>query len=439
MEYLKKPTCSQQANKDRDETVRETVTEILADVRTRGMAAVRDYSRRFDKFDPPSFRLSRSEIGAIVADVPEATKSDLAFAQTQIRNFAEAQRRALSNVEYEPHPGIVLGHKNIPVESAACYVPGGRYPLLASAHMGIITARVAGVKRVIAFTPPTDGRPHPATIAAMDMAGADEIYLIGGAQALGAAAFGTEEIAPVDMLVGPGNAYVAEAKRQLFGRVGIDLFAGPTEVLIIADDFADAEMVAVDLLGQTEHGPDSRAVLITTSRALGRDVVVEIERQLLTLETAEIAGRVWRDHGEIILVDDHAEAVRVADEVASEHVQILTRNADYYLDNMRNYGALFLGEMTNVAYGDKVIGTNHVLPTRGAARYTGGLWVGKFIKTCTYQRITEASASVMIGEYGSRLCALENFAGHKRQNDLRVERFGNREPSAWRLARQAAE
>jgi sulfopropanediol 3-dehydrogenase len=305
--------------------------------------------------------------------------------------------------------------------------------------MGIITARVAGVKRVIAFTPPTGGRPHPATIAAMDMAGADEIYLIGGAQALGAAAFGTEEIAPVDMLVGPGNAYVAEAKRQLFGRVGIDLFAGPTEVLIIADDFADAEMVAVDLLGQTEHGPDSRAVLITTSRALGRDVVVEIDRQLLTLETAEIAGRVWRDHGEIILVDDHAEAVRVADEVASEHVQILTRNTDYYLDNMRNYGALFLGEMTNVAYGDKVIGTNHVLPTRGAARYTGGLWVGKFITTCTYQRISEASASVMIGEYGSRLCALENFAGHKRQNDLRVERFGNREPSAWRLARQAAE
>jgi sulfopropanediol 3-dehydrogenase len=439
MQYLKKAFRSQQVNEGQDETVSETVTRILADVRARGMAAVRDYSRRFDNFDPPSFRLSRNELDAIGAEVPEAVKADLAFAQAQIRNFAEAQRRTLRDLEYEPYPGIILGHKNIPIESVACYVPGGRYPLIASAHMGIITARVAEVGRVIAFTPPTGGRPHAATITAMDMAGADEIYLIGGAHALAAAAYGTEEIAPVNMLVGPGNAYVAEAKRQLFGRVGVDLFAGPTEVLIIADDSADAEMVAVDLLGQAEHGPDSPAVLITTSRTLGLDLIVEIERQLLTLETAEVAGRAWRDHGEIILVGDHAEAVRVADEIASEHVQILTRNADYYLDNMRNYGAIFLGEMTNVAYGDKVIGTNHVLPTQGAARYTGGLWVGKFIKTCTYQRVTEAGASAMIGEYGSRLCALESLAGHKRQNDLRVERFGNREPSAWRLGREPVE
>jgi sulfopropanediol 3-dehydrogenase len=383
MQYLKKAFRSQQVNEGQDETVSETVTRILADVRARGMAAVRDYSRRFDNFDPPSFRLSRNELDAIGAEVPEAVKADLAFAQAQIRNFAEAQRRTLRDLEYEPYPGIILGHKNIPIESVACYVPGGRYPLIASAHMGIITARVAEVGRVIAFTPPTGGRPHAATITAMDMAGADEIYLIGGAHALAAAAYGTEEIASVNMLVGPGNAYVAEAKRQLFGRVGVDLFAGPTEVLIVADDSADAEMVAVDLLGQAEHGPDSPAVLITTSRTLGLDLIVEIERQLLTLETAEVAGRAWRDHGEIILVGDHAEAVRVADEIASEHVQILTRNADYYLDNMRNYGAIFLGEMTNVAYGDKVIGTNHVLPTQGAARYTGGLWVGKFIKTCT--------------------------------------------------------
>lgn len=432
MKHLKNPALSSDVNMATEKSVAATVTAIIDDVRNRGMKAVRHYSKTFDNYDPPSFRLSSSEIEAIVGTVDCQTIEDIAFAQKQIREFAFAQKAALSDIEVETLPGVVLGHRNIPVESVACYVPGGRYPLVASAHMGIATAKAAGVERVLAFTPPTQGKPHPATIAAMAMAGADEIWIIGGAQAIASAAYGAGDIAPVDMIVGPGNAYVAEAKRQVFGKVGIDLFAGPTEVLIIADESADAEMVAVDLLGQAEHGPDSPAVLVTTSEQLGQDVIAEVERQLTTLETGDIAARAWRDFGEVIVVSDDIEAIKVADSIASEHVEILTKDPDFFLRNLRNYGALFLGELTNVAYGDKVIGTNHVLPTRGAARYTGGLWVGKFLKTCTYQKITRPEASVLIGEYGSRLCAIENFSGHKRQNDLRVERYGNAPPSAWR-------
>ena len=431
MKYVKKAK-SEPSETSGYADIQARVTAILADVKQRGGDAVREYSERFDDWRPTSFRLSDLDIERIVGQVSEEAKRDIAFAQAQVRTFAEAQLASLQDVEVEPHPGVILGHRHIPIESAACYVPGGRYPLLASAHMGIITAKVAGVSRVIALTPPMGGEPHPATIAAMVMAGADEIHLIGGAQALAATAYGTEEIEPVDILVGPGNAYVAEAKRQLFGEVGIDLFAGPTETLIVADETADAEMVAVDLLGQAEHGPDSPCVLVTTSMDLARSTIDEVDRQLQSLETAEVAGAAWCDHGEVILVDDQFEALEVADKIASEHVQILTVDPEFYLANLRNYGALFLGPMTNVAYGDKVIGTNHVLPTRRAARYTGGLWVGKFLKTCTYQRITDAKSSAMIGEYGSRLCALESFAGHKRQNDLRVERFGGQPQSSWR-------
>ncbi|HXV26062.1 MAG TPA: histidinol dehydrogenase [Alphaproteobacteria bacterium] len=431
MEYLKKAKTVTLAQA---QEVSALVARILADVRARGLDAVREYSQQFDHWAPATFRLDPSDIEGIVASVDPQAKADIAFAQAQVRTFAEAQKASLRDVRVEPHPGVVLGHRHIPVESVACYVPGGRYPLLASAHMGIITARVAGVSRVIALTPPMGGKPNPATIAAIAMAGADEIHLVGGVQALAAAAYGTKELARVDMLVGPGNAFVAEAKRQLFGEVGIDLLAGPTETLIIADDSADAEMIAVDLLGQAEHGPDSPCILITLSRRLGMETIGEVERQLASLETAAIAGVAWRDHGEVIVVKDDAEAVHVADRIASEHVQALTRNTDYYLANLRNYGALFLGPMTNVAFGDKVIGTNHILPTRGAARYTGGLWVGKFLKTCTFQQITDARSSALIGQYGSRLCALENFAGHKRQTDLRVERYGERAPSPWRRA-----
>jgi sulfopropanediol 3-dehydrogenase len=431
-EYLKNAESTTRDNDAAHQRVREAVRAIIEDVASNGLDAIRRYSLKFDKYESPSFKLSPSQIASIVATVDSDTKADIAFAQTQIRNFAEAQRAALRDVEVQPYPGVFLGHRNIPVDSAACYIPGGRYPLVASAHMGIVTAKVAGVRRVVALTPPVEGRPHPAMIAAAEMAGADEIHLIGGAHALAAAAYGTIELAPVDMIVGPGNAYVAEAKRQLFGRVGIDLFAGPTEVVIIADETADAETVAVDLLGQAEHGYDSPAVLITTSRKLGLEVLEEIKRQLETLETAPVARAAWRDHGKIILVVNAAEAVAESDKLASEHVQVFAADLDYYLKNLRQYGALFLGEMTCVAYGDKVIGTNHTLPTRGAARYTGGLWVGKFLKTCTYQRIASAASSVMFGEYGSRLCLLENFAGHKRQNDLRVENFGNRPRSPWR-------
>lgn len=433
--WLKAPAKTVAEVAANDELVAQTVRSIIDDVRARGIEAVRHYARRFDRHEPAEFRLSREEIENIISNVPQTVLDDIGFAQEQIRRFALLQRSTITDIEAETLPGVILGHRNIAVDSVACYVPGGRYPLLASAHMGIVTAKAAGVRRVIGMTPPTSGSAHPATIAAMAMAGADEIWLIGGAQALAAAALGIEGLDAVDMIVGPGNAYVAEAKRQLFGKVGIDLLAGPTEVLVIADETADAEMVAVDLLGQAEHGPDSVAILITTSRRLGEQVITEVERQLQSLETAEIAGRAWKDFGEIILVRDEQAAIDEANRIACEHVQVLTHNPDQFLAELHNYGALFLGEMTNVAYGDKVIGTNHVLPTRRAARYSGGLWVGKFLKTCTYQRITEPDASALIGRYGSRLCAIENFAGHKRQNDLRVERFGNAPRSPWRLDR----
>lgn len=406
-----------------DIKVRHTVESILDDVKKRGDAAVRELSGKFDNWSPPDFKLSKSDIEAIMAKVAPAAIADIKYAQTQIRNFAQYQRAAIRDVEVETLPGVKLGHKNIPVDSVGCYVPGGRYPMVASAHMSIVTARTAGVNRVIACTPPNQGEPHPETIAAMVLAGADDIYVLGGVQAIAAMALGTETIAPVDMLCGPGNAYVAEAKRQLFGRVGIDLLAGPTEILVVADDSADVEMIATDLLGQAEHGPTSPAICITTSRAIGEALPTEIERQLKVLPTADIAGAAWRDYGEIILVDTLEEAVAEADKVAAEHVEILTREPRYFLDRMKNYGALFLGPETNVSYGDKVIGTNHTLPTLGAARYTGGLWVGKFLKTCTYQEVTP-QASVTVGEYCSRLCAIERFWGHKEQADLRLRRYG---------------
>jgi sulfopropanediol 3-dehydrogenase len=406
-------------------SVRKTVEEILAEIEARGDPAVRELSARFDKWNPPDFRLSRGEIDGLVRALPRQVIEDIKFAQQQIRNFAQIQRDALRDVEVETLPGVVLGHRNIPVNSVGCYVPGGKYPLVASAHMSIVTARVAGVKRIIACAPPYQGKPHAAIVAAMHLAGADEIYTLGGVQAIGAMALGTDSIKPVDMIAGPGNAFVAEAKRQLSGRVGIDLFAGPTETLVIADDTVDAEMCATDLLGQAEHGPTSPAILLTTSRLLAEETIKEVERQLKTLPTAETAGRAWRDYGQVILCKDDAEMVKEADRIASEHVQVMTRNPDYFLKNMANYGALFLGPETNVSYGDKVIGTNHTLPTRKAARYTGGLWVGKFIKTCTYQRV-KPEATAMIGEYCSRLCEIEGFAGHKAQADLRVRRYGKR-------------
>lgn len=404
--------------------VRATVEALLNDVKTRGDAAVRELSIKFDQWDPESFRMSEAQIAEVIALLPAQVIEDIHFAQAQVRNFAQHQRAALKDIEVETLPGVFLGHKNIPVNSAGCYIPGGRYPMVASAHMSVLTAKVAGVKRVLACTPPINGQIPAATVAAMHFAGADEIYILGGIQAVAAMGLGTESIQAVDMLIGPGNAYVAEAKRQLYGKVGIDLFAGPTEVLIITDDSADAEMVATDLLGQAEHGPTSPAVLITTSQKLAEETQVEIHRQLEQLPTADVAGVAWRDHGQIILVADLAEACREADRIASEHVQVLTKENEYFLKNMTNYGALFLGPRTNVAYGDKVIGTNHTLPTKKAARYTGGLWVGKFLKTVTYQRVTTDEASAMIGEYCSRLCAIENFSGHKAQADLRVKRYG---------------
>ncbi len=416
-----KRRIAQDVTDEIDQKVRRTVEDILADVRKRGDAAVREYSEKFDKWTPK--RLSKADIEGIMAKVAPETISDIKFAQAQIRNFAEHQRAAIRDIEVETLPGVKLGHKNIPVESVGCYVPGGRYPMVASAHMSIVTARTAGVKRIIACTPPNQGEPHAETIAAMVLGGADEIHVIGGVQAIAAMAQGTETIRPVDMLCGPGNAYVAEAKRQLFGKVGIDLFAGPTEILVVADDSADVEMIATDLLGQAEHGPTSPAICITTSRKIAEALPAEIERQLKVLPTADVAGVAWRDYGEIILVGSLEEAVKEADRVAAEHVEILTNNPRYFLERMRNYGALFLGPETNVSYGDKVIGTNHTLPTLGAARYTGGLWVGKFLKTCTYQEVTR-EASVRIGEYCSRLCAIERFWGHKEQADLRLRRYG---------------
>ena len=423
-QYLKQG-ISPAAAEAADRKIQQTVEGILADVTARGDAAVRELSQKFDNWSPPSFRLRHDDIAAIVAKVPEDTIADIRFAQSQVRNFAQAQRDALRDVEVETLPGVILGHKNIPVESVGCYVPGGRYPMVASAHMSIVTAKVAGVPRIIACTPPNEGEPHPATIAAMHLGGADEIHVLGGVQAVAAMALGTESIKPVDMLVGPGNAYVADAKRQLYGRVGIDLFAGPTEILVVADDTADVVMVAVDLLGQAEHGPTSPATLITTSRKLAEALPGEIERQLKVLPTADVAGQAWRDYGQIIVVDSLEEAVAEADRVAAEHVEILTKEPRYFLQRMRNYGAMFLGPETNVAYGDKVIGTNHTLPTRGAARYTGGLWVGKFLKTVTYQECTP-EASVVVGDYCSRLCAIERFWGHKEQADLRLRIYGGR-------------
>ena len=406
-----------------DAKVRSTVESIMDDIKKRGDAAVRDLSAQFDKWSPASFRLSQSDLDAIMAKVKPETIADIKFAQAQIRNFAQHQRNAIKDIEVETLPGVKLGHKNIPVDSVGCYVPGGRYPMVASAHMSIVTARTAGVRRVIACTPPNQGEPHAETIAAMVLAGADEIYVLGGVQAVVAMALGTETIAPVDMLCGPGNAYVAEAKRQLFGRVGIDLFAGPTEILVIADETSDVEIIATDLLGQAEHGPNSPAICITTSRTIAEGLPAEIERQLKVLPTADVASVAWRDYGEIILVDSLEEAVIEADKLAAEHVEVLTKEPRYFLQHMKNFGALFLGPETNVSYGDKVIGTNHTLPTMGAARYPGGLWVGKFIKTCTYQEVTP-QASVVVGEYCSRLCAIERFWGHKEQADLRLRRYG---------------
>jgi len=419
--YLKQ-SISQEEKDDADAKVRKTVEAILDDIKARGDAALREYSQKFDNWAPDSFRLTRAEIDACYDRVSDQNITDIKFAQAQIRNFAEIQKASLSDVEEETYPGVILGHKNLPVASVGCYVPGGKYPMVASAHMSVVTAHVAGVARIIASAPPFEGGPAAAIGVAQDLAGADEIYCLGGVQAMGAMALGTDEIDPVDMLVGPGNAFVAEAKRQLFGRVGIDLLAGPTETLVIADDTVDGELCAADLLGQAEHGPTSAAILITDSAALAADTMAEVERQLGILSTAETAGQAWRDYGQVIVCDGLEEMAAEADRIASEHVQVMTRDDDYFLAHMRNYGALFLGAETNVAYGDKVIGTNHTLPTKRAARYTGGLWVGKFIKTCTYQRVSEA-ASVEIGKYCSRLCALEGFAGHKEQADIRLRRY----------------
>jgi sulfopropanediol 3-dehydrogenase len=409
-----------------DAKVRATVEGILADIEARGDAAVRDLSEKFDKWSPDNFRLSEPEIERAIAQVSKRDLEDIKFAQAQVHNFAEAQKATMLDLEVETLPGVILGHRHIPVNAIGCYVPGGRYPMVASAHMSIVTARVAGVKRIIACAPPFKGGPHPAIVAAMHFGGADEIYVLGGVQAVAAMALGTGTIAAVDMIVGPGNAYVAEAKRQLFGRIGIDLLAGPTETLIIADDGVDGEICATDLLGQAEHGPTSPAVLITNSEKLARETMAEVERLLAILPTADAAGQAWKDNGEVIVCDDYEEMVREADRVASEHVQVMTRDPDYFLNNMTNYGALFLGPRTNVAYGDKVIGTNHTLPTKKAARYTGGLWVGKFMKTCTYQKVLTDEASAMIGEYCSRLCILEGFSGHAEQANIRVRRYGGR-------------
>jgi sulfopropanediol 3-dehydrogenase len=405
-----------------NEQVTNTVKNIIAQIEYGGDQAVRELSRQLDSWSPESFKLSAEQINDCLESLSAQTLQDITFAQEQIRNFAIHQRNAIKDIEVETLPGVILGHKNIPVNSVGCYVPGGRYPMVASAHMSIVTAKVAGVNRVIACTPPIDGGIPAATVAAMSLAGADDIYILGGVQAMAAMALGTETIEAVDMLVGPGNAYVAEAKRQLFGKVGIDLLAGPTEVLVIADASADPKIVACDLLGQAEHGPTSPGALITTSLKLAEEVVKEIDRQLETLPTADVASVAWRDFGTIILVDSYEEAVVEADKLAYEHVEVLTEHNDYFFQKMTNYGALFIGPETNVAYGDKVIGTNHTLPTKGAARYTGGLWVGKFLKTCTYQKCTP-EASVVIGEYAERLCKLERFIGHSRQASYRLEKY----------------
>ena len=409
-----------------DARVRATVEAILADIAARGDAAVRELALKFDGHAPASFRLSPSEIEAAMARVSARDMEDIRFAQDQIRRFAEAQRATMTDLEVETLPGVILGHRTIPVRSVGCYVPAGKFPMVASAHMSVLTASVAGVPRIVAAAPPSKGAPHPAIVAAMHMGGAHEIYVLGGVQAVGAMALGTETIAPVHMLVGPGNAYVAEAKRQLYGRVGIDLFAGPTETMVIADETVDAELCATDLLGQAEHGYNSPACLVTNSRRLAEATMAEVERLLGVLPTAETAAASWRDYGDVILCDDYDEMLAVADDMAYEHVQVMTDRDDWFLDNMTSYGALFLGPRTNVANGDKVIGTNHTLPTRRAGRYTGGLWVGKFLKTHSYQRIVSDEAAARIGAVGSRLCMLEGFVGHAEQCNIRVRRYGRR-------------
>ena len=428
--YLKRGKDAQIRAQD-DAVVRATVEGIIRDVETRGDAAVRDYSRKFDDWDPADFRLSPAEIEAARKSLSAREIEDITFAQQQVRNFARIQMESMHAVEVETLPGVILGHKHIPVNAVGCYVPGGKYPMIASAHMSVITAKVAGVKRIVSSAPPYQGRPHPAIITAMHMGGADEILVLGGVQAVVAMAVGTQSIAAVDMLVGPGNMFVAEAKRQLYGRVGIDLFAGPTETLIIADDCVDAQLCAVDLLGQAEHGPTSPAVLLTNSEKLAKETLAEVERQLKILPTANIAAQSWAGYGEVIVCDTEEEMLRKADEIASEHVQVMTRDPDFYLARMTNYGALFLGPRTNVSFGDKVIGTNHTLPTSRNARYTGGLWVGKFLKTCTYQKVLSDEASAMLGEVCSRLCHMENFAGHGEQANIRVRRYGKRADLPW--------
>jgi sulfopropanediol 3-dehydrogenase len=424
-QYLKRG-MDVSAVKAADAKVRETVEAILADVEARGDAAVRELSQKFDNWAPADFRLTEQEIERAIGELSKRDLDDIRFAQAQVRNFAQKQKETLRDLEVETLPGVVLGHRHIPVNSIGCYVPGGRYPMVASAHMSIVTARVAGVKRIAACAPPFKGGPHPAIVAAMHFGGADDIFVLGGVQAVAAMALGTASFPPVDMIVGPGNAYVAEAKRQLFGRIGIDLLAGPTETLIIADESVDGEICATDLLGQAEHGPTSPAVMITNSQKLAHDTLREVERLLAIMPTADAAGKAWADFGEVIVCADYDEMVREADRVASEHVQVMTRDPDYFLERMRNYGSLFLGPRTNVAYGDKVIGTNHTLPTRKAARYTGGLWVGKFLKTCTYQKVLTDQASAQIGEVCSRLCVLEGFLGHAEQANVRVRRYGGR-------------
>ncbi|CAG7912414.1 histidinol dehydrogenase [Mammaliicoccus sciuri] len=411
--------------KESDEKTKQIVANTLKDIEEQGDKAVRDLSIKFDKWDPEQFKLSQEQIEEIVDSIPEDVKHDIAFAQDNIKKFAEAQRDSMKDIHVEVMPGVFLGHKNIPVESVGCYIPGGRYPMIASAHMSILTAKVAGVERVIACTPPINGEIPKTTVYAMHKAGADEIYILGGIQAMGSMAIGTETIQPVDMIVGPGNAFVAETKRQVFGRVGIDLLAGPTETLVIADETSEPEMIATDILGQGEHGPTSPGAIISTSEEIAKEAMKEIERQLETLPTADVARESWNNYGQVIVVEDDQEAVKEANKLAFEHVEILTKDPSYYLEHMKNYGALFLGPETNVAYGDKVIGTNHTLPTKQAAKYTGGLWVGKFLKTVTYQHIDDPEQSAMIGEYAARLCQLENFAGHAEQALLRVRKYGN--------------